>query len=73
MTSGDEGQMDGTSGDEGELDGTSGDEGELDGTSGDEEDTRGLVSTRTRKLPRHLKIPSLQHNPVVSGSSMGWW
>ncbi len=58
---------------EGELGGISGDEGELGGTSGDEEDTRGLVSTRARKLPRHRKIPSLQHNPVVSGSSMGWW
>ncbi len=32
-----------------------------------------LVSTRARKLPRHRKIPSLQHNPVVSGRSMGWW
>ncbi len=31
-----------------------------------------LVSTRARTLPRHQKIPSLQHNPVVSGRSMGW-
>ncbi len=35
------------------------------------EDCR-LVSTRARTLPRHRKIPSLQHNPVVSGRSMGW-
>ncbi len=32
----------------------------------------GLVLTWARTLPRHRKIPSLQHNPVVSGRSM-WW
>ncbi len=71
-TSGDEGELGGASGEEDELDGTSGDEGELDGTSRDKDklggasrDTRGLVSTRDRKLPT---IPRCLGDPWGDGS-----